>query len=123
MKIANTNQAKCFIFLSSFSVTYLNFGNDLCSVHLNGIFTFKTSQYVRSQKERSELVGLFFFLVGGGEVMIQRAGSQLSEQTESKRNRKNEIEREGTGPQGGGTGPAGGPGCVLCVFAATIQGS
>lgn len=81
-----------------------------------------STQCVRSQKERSELVG-FFFLVGGGEVMIQRAGSQLSEQTESKRNRKNEIERERTGPQGGGTGPAGGPGCVLCVFAATIQGS
>lgn len=75
--------------------------------------------YVPKKKGASWLA--FFFLVGGGEVIIQRAGSQLSEQTESKRNRKNEIEREG--PQGGGTGPAGGPGCVLCVFAATIQGS
>lgn len=79
------------------------------------------SVYVPKKKGASWLA--FFFFVGGGEVMIQRAGSQLSEQTESKRNRKNEIERERTGPQGGGTGPAGGPGCVLCVFAATIQGS
>lgn len=42
---------------------------------------------------------------------------------EKQKDRKNEIEKERTGPQGGGTGPAGGPGYVLCVFAATIQGS
>jgi len=42
---------------------------------------------------------------------------------EKQKDWKNEIEKVRTGPQGGGTGPAGGTGYVLCVFAATIQGS
>lgn len=45
--------------------------------------------YVPKEKEVSWLA---FFSVGGGGEMIQRAGSQLSEQPESKRHRKHEIE-------------------------------
>lgn len=68
--------------------------------------------YVPKKKGASWLA---LFLVGGGEVMIQWAGPQLSEQTESKRSRKNGIEREdrATGRGHGASWRA--RLCALCV--------
>lgn len=77
------------------------------------------SVYIPKEKEASWMV----FFSGGrwsddteNRTAIIRTNGELETQKEWDREREDRA-------TGRGTGPAGGPGCVLCVFAATIQGS